>query len=621
MIHRYAQTLTFLIAILASAFAAVAAPYSLPQYLDVRSATQPSFNPTCEEIAFRTNITGVPQIWRMPMPNGYLLQCTFDTNGVTGAWWSPIDQHQMIVAAAPGGNERTQLYFVNPDGGPWRRVSRDSTAVYRFGVWAFDGSRFAFSSNQRNGRDFDVYEYGVGSERTTLVYEGAGDNQPIAYSQDNNLLLIEQTLSNSNHSLYLNDATNNKTTLLTPHDGDIVYTQPVWDPDGNGFYFICDRGRDYRGIAYWPRDSADFRWVETPDADIDLLSLCPDGSWLVWTLDENGYSVFQGRNLYSGAVVDRYRLPQCVIQSLSFSPNAKQLALVVGGPSRPTDVWIWDWNRDRMIQCTYSATGGIPPLEFREPDLIQYPSFDGRQIPAWWYRPLTDAKSTPAVVVIHGGPEGQARPVLSGLHQYLLSRGYAILEPNIRGSTGFGKQYALLDNGTKRMDAMQDAEYAGRWLATQPGIDSNRLVIMGGSYGGFAALSQLTTYPDRWAAGVCMVGIANFVTFLEKTAPYRRALREAEYGSLATDRGFLTSISPINHVDRIKAPLFIIHGANDPRVPLEEAQQMADSIMARGGMVELLVFPDEGHGLTKSANKIAAYSRLSDFLDRAVSKK
>ncbi|MBI5059898.1 S9 family peptidase [candidate division KSB1 bacterium] len=621
MIIRVRKLPLLCFALLLLNLAASATGYSLAQYLDIQNAANPTFNPLCSEILYRTNISGVPQMWRMAIPDGYQHQVTFDTNGVSGAWWSPLDPNLIVIAAAVGGNERTQLYFGSPDGGLWKRVSSDSTAVYRFGVWAMDGSRFAYSSNQRNKRDFDVYEYGIAEQSALLLVQGEGDHHPVNYSQDNVKLLIEKTYSNSNQSLYLYDGSINRTKLITPHDGDVVYTDPVWDPEGKGFYFICDKDRPFRGVAFWPTDSANFRWVETPEADIDLLALAPDGSWLVWTFNDRGYSAFQGRNLYSDAVVDAYRLPQGVIRSLQFSPDAAKLAITHGTPSKPTDIWVWDCRNDRMAQCTMGATGGIPPLEFREPDLIEYSTFDGRHIPALYYRPLLDAKQTPAIVVVHGGPEGQARPALNGLHQYFLSRGYAILEPNIRGSTGFGKEYALLDNGRKRMDSMHDVEYAARWLAAQPGIDSTRLVVMGGSYGGFATLSQLTTYPDRWAAGVCVVGIANFVTFLENTAAYRRALREVEYGSLAADREFLASISPVNHVDQIKAPLFLIHGANDPRVPVGEATQMATAIRARNGVVEFLQFDDEGHGLAKLKNKVTAYTQVADFLDKHVAKK
>jgi dipeptidyl aminopeptidase/acylaminoacyl peptidase len=227
----------------------------------------------------------------------------------------------------------------------------------------------------------------------------------------------------------------------------------------------------------------------------------------------------------------------------------------------------------------------------------------------------------PVIVYAHGGPESQARPTFSGLFQYFLSRGYAVFEPNVRGSTGYGKDYMHLDNIAKRMDAITDVEYGARWLTSQKDIDATKLIIMGGSYGGFVALSSLVTYPERWAAGVDIAGIANFVSFLENTGPWRQALREAEYGSLEYDSTLLKEISPLTHVDKIRAPLFIVQGANDQRVPQPEADQIYEAVKARGIPVEYALYPDEGHGLVKLSNRINAYTRMIDFLDAHVMQK
>jgi len=267
----------------------------------------------------------------------------------------------------------------------------------------------------------------------------------------------------------------------------------------------------------------------------------------------------------------------------------------------------------------------VPLDSFAAPELIHYPTFDTaddgnrRQIPAWFFRPPQQAgERAPVIVLVHGGPEGQTRPYFHPLIQYFLQRGYAILAPNVRGSTGYGKAYSHLDDVEKRMDSVADLAFAARWLREQPGVDGERLVVFGGSYGGFMVLSALCTYPDLWAAGANIVGISSFVTFLENTSDYRRAHREAEYGSLDTDREFLESISPINHVDRIEAPLIVIHGANDPRVPLSEAEQLVEALSGRGVSVEFIVFDDEGHGIAKLKNKLVAYPAIADFLDRVL---
>jgi len=250
---------------------------------------------------------------------------------------------------------------------------------------------------------------------------------------------------------------------------------------------------------------------------------------------------------------------------------------------------------------------------------VRYPTFDGRQIPAFLYLPRDGQQhALPVVINVHGGPEGQSRPEFDPVIQYLVARGYAVLEPNVRGSTGYGYEYQSLDDVRLRMDSVADLQYAVFWLRENGIADPKRIVVMGGSYGGFMVLSAITTYPDLWAAAVDIVGIANFVTFLENTGPWRRKLREAEYGSLERDREFLQQISPIHQVDRIRAPLFVVHGANDPRVPVGEAEQIVSALSSRKVPVEYLRFEDEGHGLAKRSNRLVAYPAIARFLDQYV---
>jgi dipeptidyl aminopeptidase/acylaminoacyl peptidase len=272
-----------------------------------------------------------------------------------------------------------------------------------------------------------------------------------------------------------------------------------------------------------------------------------------------------------------------------------------------------------LWRATASARGALPESAFVTPQLVRYPAFDGRQIPSYLFLPRgVAAGRLPAVVHVHGGPEGQARPHFDPVWQYLAASGYAVVVPNVRGSTGYGYEYQSLDDVRLRMDSVADLAATVRWLDEEGIADPRRIAVMGGSYGGFMVLAALTTYPDLWAAGVDIVGIANFVTFLENTGPWRRKLREPEYGSLENDREFLESISPIHHVDAITAALFVVHGANDPRVPVGEAEQIVSALRARGVSVEYLRFENEGHGLSKRANQVEAYPAIARFLDDQV---
>jgi dipeptidyl aminopeptidase/acylaminoacyl peptidase len=594
----------------------IASGYSLVQYLNIQSASRPSVDNRSLEMAYITNITGTPQVWRMPVMGGYQTQVTFDTNGVSGVWLSPRDPDIMVLSSAVGGNERTQLYLANPSGGEWKRITKDDQAIYSFGTWARDGSRFSFATNTRNKKDFDLYEYNADEKAAFLLYQGEGPNRAADISPDNRYVLMVREYSAANTDIFIYDREVGKTRLLTPHEGDVVYQSPIWNNDSKGFFFLTNQDREYNGLAYWSLDSAAFGWVITPEADVEQFALSNDGSFLSWTVNDNGFSRFYFRNLRRGGDTGPTRLPDGVIQGMKFSPDNSKLFFTFGSATHPFDVWMYETGSDRMHELTFSALGGLAKSALLNPELIEYESFDGRKIPAFWYAPLGVKGKYPVIVAAHGGPEGQARPDVSPLLQYYLSRGYGVLEPNVRGSTGYGKSYMALDNVRKRMDSVKDYEYAARWLKSKPEVDSTRLIIYGGSYGGFIALSCLTTYPETWAAGASVVGISNFVTFLKNTGIYRRAQREAEYGSLAADSAFLAEISPVNHADKLKAPLFIIQGANDPRVPKEEAEQMAAAIKAKGGVVQYLLFDDEGHGLSKTKNKITAYSAMVDFLDQ-----
>lgn len=313
------------------------------------------------------------------------------------------------------------------------------------------------------------------------------------------------------------------------------------------------------------------------------------------------------------------RLPLGVARDLCLSSDGRLLTYTFSGPRHNDDVWLAATDRGggsvEPRRLTRSSLAGIDTDRLTEPALVRIRSFDGLEVPAWVHRPPGVVRP-PVVVVVHGGPEAQARPTFNAVHQYLVASGYALVVPNVRGSTGYGTSYEHADDRHKRMDAVVDLVEVGRWAAGQPDLDGTRVAVMGGSYGGFMVLSALAAAPDLWRAGVDIVGIANLVSFLERTGTYRRALRKVEYGSLATDREFLASISPLAHVDQIVSPLLVIHGANDPRVPVEEAWQIVDELRARGRDVDCLVFDDEGHGIAERSNRLTAYEWVTAFLDR-----
>ncbi len=453
------------------------------------------------------------------------------------------------------------------------------------------------------------------------------------WSPDDDRLVVTEAHSSFDQDVYVLDV-DGELTHLTPHEGDVRYLSAGWGPDGEALYLVTDEGAD---TLYLARLDVETRQLDTVreggEWNVDGVAVDDETGLLVYSRNVDGYTELTAGRLAGALAVEEFPafdLPGSVAGGVSFGPDGDRFALSASGRTTNTNVYVVDLTELRdesggeagsgtVTRWTQASTAGIPPESFVEPELIRYETFDGRDIPAFFSLPEGAREGeTPVIVDIHGGPESQRRPSFSGLTQYLLSRGYAVFEPNVRGSTGYGTAYTRLDDVEKRMDAVRDIEAGLDWLAARPAVDSDRVVAKGGSYGGFVVLAAMTEFPERWAAGVDSVGIANFVTFLENTGPWRRKLREAEYGSLAEDRAFLEAISPINTIENIEAPLFVLHGANDPRVPVGEAEQIAKRAREQGVPVEKLIFEDEGHGISKLENRIDAYTRVVGFLDEHV---
>jgi dipeptidyl aminopeptidase/acylaminoacyl peptidase len=571
----------------------------------------------------------------MPVEGGWPTQLTFTNESVRGVHYSPR-KHELIFSMDTGGNERTQLYRLYGIGGGtdhgigegWTTedLTRNPKAIHTFGGWSHDGERIAFSGNREDSSRFDVFVQKIGDQEARLLQKGPGGYYtPAGWSPDDKLVLVVRMESNYNQDLYLIEVETGKARHLTPHEGDAQYHSPSWSSDGKAIYCASTHGgRDRLGLAEIDVASGKLKYVESPANEVELVHASHKGHWLLWAENFEGKSVLHRRDLKSGTTKTVEGLPLGVVSSLELAQDDSNLALTFDGPRHNLDVWIRPLGDPKVAginpspkQVTRSSTAGLPFSEFVEPELIHYKTFDDRKIPAWFYRPKLQSNRPPPVIVYpHGGPESQTRPNFSAFFQYFAQHGYAVLAPNVRGSSGYGVAYMNMDNTTKRMDSVKDLAYAAYWLRDEKQGDPKRLAVYGGSYGGFMVLAQVTNYPDVWAAGIDVVGIANFVTFMEKTGAYRRAHREKEYGNLRDHREFLEQISPINHVDKIKCPMMVIHGANDPRVPVGEAEQIVAALKKRSIPVEYLRYEDEGHGLAKLKNRLDAYPKMVEFLDK-----
>ena len=594
------------------------ATYDFSRYLNIRSAYGSSFAPGGETLAFITNITGVPQVWEVPARGGWPEQRTFFDERVSSVDYAPVGE-RAVFGMDVGGSERTQLYLLTAGGEQCLELTPEAPgAIHTFGGWSRDGSRIAFSANRRSMADFDIYvrEVGrLGEGAARCVFEGQGMHAVAAWGPDGDWLIVRRSHTYMHQDLYRLRLADGALELLTPHAGAARYEEVNVTPDGRGIYLATDAGGDFLRPAYLDLATLELRPLDAAEWDVDAVKLSPDGRILAVVSNEDGYSRWALRDLAAGRDLPAPQLPPGVCAFLAFATDSTALSFTLTGAQHPADVWVYDLLDAQTRQVTFSSLAGIPRTSFATPELVHYPTFDDRAIPAYFYRPATGG-DLPVIVDVHGGPESQRRVEFNSVYQYFLHRGYAIFAPNVRGSTGYGRAYSHLDDVEKRMDSVADLAWAVRWLGESGLADPRRIVVLGGSYGGFMVLAALTAYPDLWAAGVDVVGIANFVTFLENTGPWRRHLREAEYGSLERDRAFLESISPIHKVDRIQAPLLVIHGANDPRVPVGEAEQIVASIKERQGTVEYLRFEDEGHGIVKLANRLVCYPAIAKFLDR-----
>jgi dipeptidyl aminopeptidase/acylaminoacyl peptidase len=604
--------------------------YSFERYLNVGAAYGASFSPDGQQLTFLTDITGVAEVWSVPADlnasaPAWPQQLTFQGDRVAGAVFSPTE-NVLLAICDVGGNERTQLYALSADGSTFVPLTDRPEVMYVFGGWSPDGRRIAYASNERDGRYFDIYERAIVGGEVKQLFVQDGTNYAAGYSPDGRFLLVSHYESNVRNQLLLLDTLTGEERALTPETGEdegpALHVGGQWSADRKGLYLLSNRGRQFLSLAWLDLATLEMTYLLDETWDQEGLALSRDGTRMALATNEDGYSRLRLFDVSNGWA-ERQSLPAPelptggIIYDLTWSRDGSRLAFTLDCANDAPDVRVWDVAAKTLWRATRSALGGIPQQTFVAPSLVHYPTFDGREIPAFLYLPEgKEPRDLPVLIHVHGGPESQARPIFNRVIQYLVAHGYAVLTPNVRGSTGYGYEYQSLDDVRKRMDSVADLRYAVDWLCESGIADPRRIAVMGGSYGGFMTLSAITTYPDLWAAAVDIVGIANFVTFLENTGPWRRKLREAEYGSLERDRDFLEQISPIRHVDDITAPLFVVHGANDPRVPVGEAEQIVNALRARGVPVEYLRFEDEGHGIVKRANRLVVYPAIARFLDQ-----
>jgi dipeptidyl aminopeptidase/acylaminoacyl peptidase len=552
------------------------------------------------------------QIHRVAFPGGARQQITFYDEPVADALARPGRADQFVFRRDSGGAEYFQLYIATLAGDTQRLTAPDTRNVSP--AFSRDGSRLAWASVARGHADYDIWVMQADDPASRhVVFHGSGEVDPLAFSPDGAALLFQHEISIASQQLFLLDIATGAVTPVDPGAQDIshalAFGTPEFTNDGRALIMVSDEGGEFRRLVRYDLTTGAVTPVTAPAYwDVEGFDISPDGKTLAYVVNQDGFSRLFLRPVAGGVTRAVRGLPDGVVAAVKFSPDSSRLAIEFASSTQPLDVWSFTPASGRLERWTSSELGGIDPDGLVAARLVHFQSFDKRPIPAFVYEPAAPHGKLPVVIAIHGGPEAQERPGFIPVYQYWLRQlGIAIITPNIRGSDGYGKAYLALDNGLQRQDAVRDVGALLDWVATQPEFDPTRVVVTGGSYGGFMTLSAFAAYGDRLAGAYDIVGPSNLVTFLEHTEPYRRDLRRVEYGDERDPavRKFLEDTAPLNNTARMTKPLFVVAGRNDPRVPYTESEQLVAKVRAQGGDVWYMLANDEGHGFKKKANRDA----------------
>jgi dipeptidyl aminopeptidase/acylaminoacyl peptidase len=595
------------------------------RYGSYRSATLADWYPARREMLIATRFADTAQLHLVKTPGGERQQLTFFADAVTNGRFHPNGGDYILFAKDIGGGEWYQLYRYDVASGDVTLLT-DGKSRNLPGPWSSSGDQIAYMSTRRTGKDTDLWVMNPADpkgDRLLTKLEGGGWG-PEDWSPDDSKILLKEEISLNEAYLWLVDTKTGQKTALMPAGtkrGDkIAYGDVRFSKDGKGLYVTTDSGSEYMNLAYVELGRPEIKFLITgPGAkwDVERLDLSHDGQFIAYVKDEDGVSVIHARRTVNQAEIPLQNVPVGVVSSLKWHRNGHELGFSLTNARGPGDCYSYDVTTGKLERWTTSETA-VKTDAFPEAELVRWKSFDGKEISGFLYKP--PAKFTgkrPVLVVIHGGPEGQSQPTFLGRSNYYLNElGIALIYPNVRGSTGYGKTFSLLDNGFKREDTYKDINALFDWIGTRPDLDAGRIAVTGGSYGGHMTLAVSTFYSDRIRCSVDIVGMSNLVTFLEHTEAYRRDLRRVEYGDEREPkmREFLERIAPMNNIEKIKKAMFVIAGKNDPRVPVSESQQIADALKKEGTPVWLLIAKDEGHGYRKKGNQDYQFYATVEFL-------
>jgi dipeptidyl aminopeptidase/acylaminoacyl peptidase len=597
--------------------------YTIEQFMNTTAMFAASFSADERSILVTSDQSGVFNAYEIPVGGGTPRARTHSTtDGVFTVGYLPHDRRLLYLQGA-GGNENDHLYLLDTTGTARDLTPGDSLKAV-FIDWAGDDSSFFYATNGRDRRFFDVFEMPIATLTPRLVFRDTVGYQVAAISPDKRSMALQRAITTQNSDMYIRDVQTGELRLLSPHEGDVQYTPQAFSPDGKYLYYTTDEGSEFAWLARYDLATGKRDTVERPSWDVDFAYFSKHGKYLVAGINADARTEIRVHEAATLRPVALPSVPVGEIRGVQISPSERLMAFYVNGSRAPSNLYVLDLKTSKLRQLTQNLSAEVDPANLVEAQVVRFPSYDGVQVPSLLYRPLQvpSTDRAPALLWIHGGPGGQSRVGYSAILQYLANHGYIVLAVNNRGSGGYGKTFDKMDDQRHGEADLDDLVWAKRYLATLGYVDSSRVAVAGGSYGGYLTLAAVTFRPETFAAGIDFFGISNWVRTIRSIPPWWESFRKALYAEMGDPNGpdsvRLYRISPLFHADAIQKPLLVLQGANDPRVLKVESDQIVEAVRRRGGVAEYLVFPDEGHGFIKKENNIKAYRTALEFLDRYV---
>ena len=594
--------------------------YTIEQFMDTVSIGGSSFSHGEKTILFSSNKTGIYNAFTIPVEGGEPTQLTYSEDDAIFALSFFPEDNRILYSSDKGGNEINHIYLRDEDG-TVRDLTPEEKEKASFYGWAFDQKSFFYGSNKRDPRFFDIYEMDIETFTPKMIYQNDAGYDLASISRDKKYFAFFKAITTNNSEMYLYDRKAKEMKHLSPHEGDVQYQPQTFSPDSKNLYYLTDEDSEFTYLKRYDIEAGQKDTVEQYDWDIWYTYFSRNGKYRVVGINEDARTVIKVYDTSTNQPLKLPELPGGNISSVNISKSEKIMAFYFNGSRSPNNLLVYNFDSGVYAQLTDTMNPEINPEDLVEAEVVHYKSFDGLDIPGVYYKPhnINPREKVPALIMVHGGPGGQARKGYRPIQQYLVNHGYALIDVNNRGSSGYGKTFLKMDDKKHGEVDLDDCVWAKKYLISTGYIDPDKIGIIGGSYGGYMVLAGLTFRPDEFAVGVDLFGISNWVRTLQNIPPWWESFKEALYaemGNPETDLEYLRRISPLFHADNIQKPLMVLQGANDPRVLKVESDEIVEAVKKKGIPVEYIVFDDEGHGFIIKENQITAYKAILDFLNK-----